>query len=88
MASVPGAGGLGVEDCTDPCPGCCDGDIDQDCAEVLAEELIRDFHSLGHEVGANNESSRNVVAHAGAQKFHEVGPIEAAATELILKKAT
>ena len=62
------------------------GDIDQDCAETLAEDILIGHKALMEDIAANEETAAEVVRLAAGRKFDEVGPLEAAAAEYVLKK--
>lgn len=62
------------------------GDIDQDCAELLAEDSLVGHKAMMEDIDANAENVSQVVRGAAGRKFAEIGPLEAAAAEVLLKK--
>lgn len=71
-----------VQDC------CAPGDIDQDCAELLAEDILTGHKAVLEDISANEEMAAGVARLSCSKKFDEVGPLEAAAAEVVLKKAS
>lgn len=63
-----------------------DMDLSNDSLELLLEQDIKAHDNLMLEHGGNVESSHSIVRHSGARKFNQEDPIEAATSELILKK--
>ena len=62
------------------------GDMDVDIAEQALEEGALAHTALMTESRGNAQSSHSLVRHAGARKFNQEDPIEAAAVEMILQK--
>lgn len=63
------------------------GDIDQDCAELALESMVATHEGVMLDVTANAEGASSIVRYSAARKFNREDPIEAAAAEVILKKA-
>lgn len=63
-------------------------DIDDSSLQLSLEKQYHGFNILTQELLADAESAASVVRHAAAKKYHEVGPMEAAAAEAVLKKAS
>lgn len=59
-------------------------DLSDDAAELLYEDSLRSHASLMHDTRGNEQSAHTVLRHTGVKKYDEVGPIEAAASEVIL----
>ncbi len=62
------------------------GDIDQDCAELLAEDILTGHKALMEDIAADEETAAEVVRLAAGRKFDEVGPLEAAAADYVMRK--
>lgn len=63
-----------------------DMDLSNDSLELLLEQDIKAHDLLMAEHAGNAESAHSIVRHSGARKFNQEDPIEAATSELILKK--
>ena len=63
------------------------GDIDQDCAELILESMVGTHEALMADVSANDELAGDIVRLSAARKFNREDQLEAAAAEVILKKA-
>lgn len=61
-------------------------DISAGCCEMVLEESLQAHSALMVESRGNAQSAHSIVRHSGARKFNQEDPIEAAATEMILKK--
>lgn len=64
-----------------------DCDISTDVAEMQLEEATGAHTALMTESRGNAMSAHSIVRHSAARKFNQEDPIEAAAAEMILKKA-
>jgi hypothetical protein len=62
------------------------GDIDTDCLQLLLEDLSAGHTAFIEDQAENEEVLGNVIDFRLGQKFGEIGPIEAAAAEVMLKK--
>ena len=60
-------------------------DISPPVAVLGLEESMLAHTALMHESRANAQSAHSIVRHAGARKFNQEDPIEAAAAEMILQ---
>jgi hypothetical protein len=63
------------------------GDISADCLELLLDESGAAHTAMMTESRGNAESAHSIVRHSAARKVNEADPHEAAAAEIILKKA-
>ena len=64
-----------------------DGDLSNDSLEMLLEQDMGAHDTMMQEHRGNSESAHSIVRHSAARKFNQEDPIEAAATEMILKKS-
>jgi hypothetical protein len=62
------------------------GDMDGDTLAMLLDDVGRGLQTFTEDQAANEETLGNIVDFASGRKFDEVGPIEAAAAEVIMKK--
>ena len=60
-------------------------DLLDDQTAMLLGEGAGSHQSLMHDTRGNEQSAHNVLKHTVVKKFDEVGPIEAAAAEVIMK---
>lgn len=63
-------------------------DLADDRTDMILSESLQNHVGLMHEARANISNSSNVGRHASIRKFDEIGPMEAAATEVILRLGT
>jgi hypothetical protein len=68
-----------LEECND-----C-GDLGSDCLNLLLEDAGTGHTAFLEDQAATEETLGNVVDFASGRKFDEVGPIEAAAAEVIMR---
>jgi len=61
------------------------GDLGNDCLNLLLEDAATGHTAFMEDQAANEETLGNVVDFASGRKFDEVGPIEAAAAEVIMR---
>ena len=64
-----------------------DGDLSNDTLELLLDAQFEAFDNLMVESAGNVGGAHSIVRYSGARKFNQEDPIEAAATEMILKKS-
>lgn len=62
------------------------GDIDTDCLQVLLEDMAAGHTIFLEDAAESEEVMGQLVDFASGRKFDEIGPIEAAAAEVMLKK--
>ena len=62
------------------------GDIDTDCLQVILEDMAKGHTAFVEDQAATEETMGQIVDFASGRKFDEIGPIEAAAAEVIMKK--
>ena len=60
-------------------------DILDDQTAILLGEGAQSHQSLMHDTRGNEQSAHNVLRHTVVKQFDEVGPIEAAASEAIMR---
>ena len=60
-------------------------DIPDDCCSISMREALDAHDALMFEAGANEVSVSSLVTHAGARKYNQEDPIEAASAEMILQ---
>jgi hypothetical protein len=65
---------------------CAGGDMDTDGLQVILEDMAKGHTAFVEDQAANEETMGQIVDFASGRKFDEVGPIEAAAAEVIMKK--
>ncbi len=61
------------------------GDLSADCLEQLLEDACTGHTAFMEDRAQNEETQGSVVDFASGRKFNEVGPIEAAAAEVIMR---
>ncbi len=61
-------------------------DIGTDCCEILLEESAQAHTALMSDTKGNIQNVSHVARATGVKKFDEVGEIEAAATEYVLRE--
>ena len=61
------------------------GDISNDAMELVLTESVQSMDVLMQETLANGEGAASVIRYSGARKYNQEDPIEAAASEKILK---
>ena len=63
-------------------------DVSDERAELIVSESMEGHTSLMHNTRANEQSVFNIARNSSVKKFNEVGPIQAAAAEMIMKRPT
>jgi hypothetical protein len=60
-------------------------DLGDDCLELVLEDATVGHTAFMEDLAANEEIQGTVIDFASGRKFNEVGPIEAAAAEVIMR---
>ncbi|MEE9597220.1 MAG: hypothetical protein V3V96_10635 [Acidiferrobacterales bacterium] len=79
--------GTGEDEMTRAASGAGAGDIDDDCLQILLEDAGRGHTIFVEDQAATEEVMGQIVDFASGRKFDEIGPIEAAAAEVIMGMA-